>query len=353
MARAFALSLAAAFAALASSWALAGSAPAAYYPSLQSGQDPWGSYGYGYVGEASYGYGPPQAYVDEPAYVGEPAYGYGPPPAYAGEPAYGYGPPRDYGYSQSYDSGQSYQARGYAEGEARRYEYDSGWRDPATGALLPGERPYSSSEARSYGHGYEGGHAEGGAPLAGGPPAYEHGYDPGWRGETRVGPSGWSYQGSRVQTYRYDSGWRFPDGSPAPPPPCAPPPGVHNWVCGPAGYGLGYDSRWRGQGGAVSPHCPFADRPVPHLVCPAAYQGGMHLSDGFFADVGGVGPAYLAGGGGGGYVVVGGGGGSFASARSFASASASARVSAGVGFRMGGHGGGGHMHMSHGCGCKR
>jgi hypothetical protein len=74
-----------------------------------------------------------------------------------------------------------------------------------------------------------------------------------------------------------------------------------------------------------------------------------YLPLGFFADGGGVGPAYVdyGGYGGGGYVYAVGGAGAFAGAR--ASASVSARVSIIGGFR--GHGGF-HHQGGRGCGCK-
>ena len=111
--------------ALLGSAALAGSAPAAYYPSLGYGQSD-GDY------EVA-----PGGYVDEPAYADS----YGPPPGYAGAQAHGPhgpccggprpapGPPVVYGERE-----HSYAERGFSGehvyGEVRRdeFNYDSGWR---------------------------------------------------------------------------------------------------------------------------------------------------------------------------------------------------------------------------------
>jgi hypothetical protein len=85
------------------------------------------------------------------------------------------------------------------------------------------------------------------------------------------------------------------------------------------------------------PPPPFIERRVE------VEDEGVRLSNGFFADGGGVGGFvdYGGGGGGGGFVIAQGGAGAFAGAR----ASASATIS--IGFR-----GGGHMGMhGHGCGC--
>ncbi len=73
--------------------------------------------------------------------------------------------------------------------------------------------------------------------------------------------------------------------------------------------------------------------------------GEVRLDDSFFADAGGVGPAWIArgGGGGGGMVIAGAG----ASASAYASASASASVS--VRYRGGWRGGG--KRGRGGCGC--
>jgi len=157
------LSALGALAALVGSAALAGDAPAAFYPSLGYGQ----SYP---VHEVA-----PGGYVDTPAYVGEPAHGnsYGPPPGYRGpgpcdcapppppppppvadchcvthRPLPPPGPPIVY---------QGGERRGYAEhgfqgehvyGEVRRedYEYDSGWRYRRIEAP-PVECPYAHMPA--------------------------------------------------------------------------------------------------------------------------------------------------------------------------------------------------------------
>ena len=89
---------------------------------------------------------------------------------------------------------------------------------------------------------------------------------------------------------------------------------------------------WMGRDG----RCVF--RPIAHNE--------VRLSDGFFADSGGVGPAFIdSGGGGGGVVIVG------SSARAHASAFASARARAHVSVRSRGHHGGGHKGGHGGC-CK-
>jgi len=174
------LSVLGAVLALAGSAAIAGGAPAAYYPSLGYGQTP--------PYEVA-----PGGYVDAPAYAGEPegpppGYegpppGYqGPPPGYAGPPT-GYGgparpcncsappppprpdchcvasrplpppPPRDWRgegpppvvYGQGEE--ERFAERGYGEqayGEVRReeYDYDSGWRIRPLGPA-PAPCPYA------------------------------------------------------------------------------------------------------------------------------------------------------------------------------------------------------------------
>jgi hypothetical protein len=73
----------------------------------------------------------------------------------------------------------------------------------------------------------------------------------------------------------------------------------------------------------------------------ATAADGERLSDGFFEDSGGVGPAVVDGGWSGGYWVTG-----LSGARAFASARAGAVAFVGVRVHIGGHG------MSHGCGCR-
>lgn len=155
----------------------------------------------------------------------------------------------------------------------------------------------------------------------------ERGYDSGWVEQERAGPGYRSYAGSRVQTYDYDSGWR---GSAAGEPEIGPPQTLPS-----AGYGYSDGRSWRP---CCAPPPPCGCHQMRPSVRPVAYQPDLRLNDRFFADSGGVGPAYLGGGGGGGgvYVVSGGD----ARAMAFASASASARVSVGVRGRVGFHGGG-------------
>ena len=138
------LSAVAAALALLGSAAVAGDAPAAYYPSLGYGQSD-GIY------EVA-----PGGYVDEPAYANgpgdeEPGYGrdYGPPPGYGGEPRHGPhgpccggpppppchcatphpGPPIVYGGGEHRYAERGFEGE-HVYGEVRRdeYDYDSGWR---------------------------------------------------------------------------------------------------------------------------------------------------------------------------------------------------------------------------------
>ena len=137
--------------ALFGSVAVAGDAPAAYYPSLGYGQsDPiYEVAPGGYVDEPAYANGPD--YDQGPAYIGEPAYGPnpGPPRGYVGEPARGPGgpccggpppppchcarprpplPPVVYGQGEHRFDERSF-GGGHVYGEVRRdeYDYDSGW----------------------------------------------------------------------------------------------------------------------------------------------------------------------------------------------------------------------------------
>lgn len=305
--------------------AFAGSAPAAWYPSMwvYGGSPTWAWYGAGqgngrYAGPPA-NYAPPAAYTGDPvyyngpqAYTGDPAYVEGPPQGYTGDPAYYNAPPEGYtgdpaygGSSGGYGGGYSSQSYGasrghsYSGGSVSSYTYDSGWRDPNTGALLPGERPYEDSRSRTYGDG-----------------SNWHDRD-GARDDARGGV----YAGGSVQEYDYDSGWHG----------------------GPTGGGYYED---RGQA-VPPPHCPVGPPPPPpvtyqgppeerHLACPLSYEG-EHLPGTFFADAGGVGPDYIAGGGG--------GGGGYAMAG--ASAGAYAAAGAHVSIHAHGHGGG------HGCGCGK
>jgi hypothetical protein len=82
--------------------------------------------------------------------------------------------------------------------------------------------------------------------------------------------------------------------------------------------------------------------------------GEIRLNDAFFADSGGVGPAWIGGGGGGGggFALVGGGASAGAGASASASASARASVNVSIRFRGGFRGGkGGHRGGGGGCGC--
>ena len=107
------------------------------------------------------------------------------------------------------------------------------------------------------------------------------------------------------------------------------------------------DCRWSGGEARERDEVEVLTRDV--YVRPAVFET-VNVPDSFFADTGGVGPAFAdyGGGGGGGYVIA--EGGAFAGAS--ASASASARVSVSIGFRGHGGGGGGYRPPSHGCGCS-
>ncbi len=134
--------------------AFAGSAPAAYYPSLGYGQTP------------PLYEGPP-AYDKSPATAGAPARfdpreGYGPPPGYVGDPAYrnppptvgapAYGAAEDWPPPQAYrrsdeggytGSSSSYSSRSYGAYSSRsveQYGYDSGWRGEGSEFLGRGLR---------------------------------------------------------------------------------------------------------------------------------------------------------------------------------------------------------------------
>ena len=304
MASALKLGLIAAVLGLAGGAVSAGAAPAAYYPSLGYGQTPVRAY----TGEPAY-YDAPSASTGDPAdYDPPPGYDRGPPRGHVGQPAYGYGPgPGDddypspdlygrghvgygayggssYGGSSSSSSGQSYGS--YSSRSEQDYGYDSGWRSQDSG------HEDSGHEGSGYGGSGE-----------------ERRHDDGDRGDHR------GYAGATIDQYDYDSGWR---------------------------------SHGQESGGPLM--CPFAHEhhpdPPPHPVCPTLAPHSERLSDSFFADAGGVGPAYMnGGGGGGGYVVM--GSGASAGASAFASASASAHVSVSVHGRS--HGGG--HGMRHGCGC--
>jgi hypothetical protein len=95
----------------------------------------------------------------------------------------------------------------------------------------------------------------------------------------------------------------------------------------------------------VAPPLPPAPPPVIEREVEVV-DNSVSLPGGFFADSGGVGPAFIdTGGGGGGFIFAGGG------AQAFAGAHASASATISIGFRGRGHGmPPGHM-MSHGCGC--
>lgn len=205
------------------------------------------------------------------------------------------------------------------------------------------------------------------------PEAYAHSgghqdADAGYRAEAshahvRQSREGESYSARTTRSsedYGYDSGWREQgrDEGQAP----------HSDAyaeAGHEGYGGGesYSGGWGGRYG-VRRGAHYASLSVSSYEYDSGWREsgqvesgprhvqGERLSDTFFADSGGVGPAWINGGGGGGGFFIlgsgGGGGSSFASAH----ASASARVSIGVrahgGYKGGGyHGGGG----KHGCGC--
>jgi hypothetical protein len=129
-----------AIAALIGSAAIAGDAPAAYYPSLGYGQS-----------APAYDDGP-AAYVDEPAYVGEPAHGPDrirpapgpchcslppPSPPQCCRPA-PLPPPVAMGRERGFSEEHAF-AGGGVYGEVRReeYDYDSGWRFRRLGPVGP------------------------------------------------------------------------------------------------------------------------------------------------------------------------------------------------------------------------
>ncbi|HEY5409332.1 MAG TPA: hypothetical protein VIJ94_01270 [Caulobacteraceae bacterium] len=152
---------------LVGSAAVAGDAPAAYYPSLGYGQS-----------IAAYDDGP-SAYVDEPAYVGEPAHGdsYGPPPR-AGRP--GFGPP-DCRCHRPRPPGPPVV---YGRGEQRfaESEYDSGWRS------APPPRGHVE-------------HREGGEQVYGAVRRQEFDYDSGWRFRRIAPPPGCACGGEQRERF--------------------------------------------------------------------------------------------------------------------------------------------------------
>jgi hypothetical protein len=94
----------------------------------------------------------------------------------------------------------------------------------------------------------------------------------------------------------------------------------------------------------VAPPLPPAPPPVIEREVEVV-DDSVALPVGFFADSGGVGPAFIdTGGGGGGFVIAQGG------AQAFAGAHASASATINIGFRGRGHGMPPHM-QPHGCGC--
>lgn len=292
---------------------------------------------------APYAEGPPpedQAYAEGPeaGMPSGPAHHYAPPPE-----QYAQGPDQSGGYA---DEGHAEQGHGHAEaapaqGGWRRYEfkhkgpairghgrvhgrktvktytYDSGWvpthrESHAYGSMSHGQ------DRHAYGleQGYSGGQAE--AP----PPMPESGYGEHAQGYGQEG----GQQGYGGEGYdRYGGGYGEGEG------------GYAEGGYGEEGYGGAqsggeYHSFWKYRTG----YRPACGAHVARDAC-GGYAG-LRLSNGFFADSGGVGPAWVAsGGGGGGFVVAGSG----AFARASASASARARVHVSGGGKGGHHGGGG------------